>query len=508
MGKNFDFIVIGSGCGASPAAGNLAESGASVCVLERGKWWGPLNGKDHYPHGLLALIKATRGIGISLPLFRRYINLSRMNGLFEYYIVMNGYVIIIPSGVGGGSLVIGGFIDKPPSDYFDYFPGEITYAEMDKHYLNVAKIVAPVAAPAPTPYADAVEKACTRIPGITSAPQLTSMWYGSGPGKNESRINSFGQKQQNCNYQAHCLTGCDRGAKNSMDITYLQRVLSSGGEIRELCEVKKIRQTSGGYEVDYYDIKNKKMRVISAPKVLLGAGALNTMKILFSSRDGGDGALDRISVRLGKQWGFNGDRVGFKWASRAAVNHSYGPCLFRYHELASAEYDFDFHQFACRSSILTWMPWPLSIAAKKIIPFLSLSRENPIGTIEPAGSSVKIKYPSQEGHRRADIAQRKIAYEMECLAKNPDSREYEKKIKKIESTGMKRGPGSVHPTGGAAMADTIERGVVNHRGEVFNYPGLYISDASILPAGTCCGPHFTIMALADRISKNIIESER
>ena len=505
MKNAFDVLVIGSGCGASPVAGNLADAGARVCVLERGKWWGPVNGKDRYPHGLWELMKSTRGLGVSLPLLRRYLTCNRTGGLFEYYLVMNGYIIIIPCGVGGGSLVIGGFIDKPPADYFDHFPAEITYKEMEKHYDNVARIVQPVAASVATPYATAVEKACDKIPGITAHPQLTSIWYGDSPEKNETRINSFGQSQKNCNYQSHCLTGCNRGAKNSMDITYLQRVLQNNGEIRELSEVKIIRKVSSGYEVDYYDIQNRKMRTIAAPKVVLGAGALNTMKILFASRSAKNGGLDRIGGRLGKQWGFNGDRVGIKRLRYASVDHSYGPCLFRYHELASDNHEFDFHQFACRSSVLTWLPWPFSSFGKKIIPFLSLSREKAIGTIEPSGNVIKITYPHQDGHRRADIAQRKIAYEMDCLVKDPGTKKHAINIERIDAIKMKRGIGSVHPTGGAAMAETIDKGVVDHSGEVFQYPGLFISDASILPAGTCCGPCFTIMALADRISWHIIK---
>jgi cholesterol oxidase len=62
----------------------------------------------------------------------------------------------------------------------------------------------------------------------------------------------------------------------------------------------------------------------------------------------------------------------------------------------------------------------------------------------------------------------------------------------------------VHQCGGAAMAEDISRGVVDHRGEVFNYPGLYVSDASIFPAAPCCGPHYTILAQSDRISRQII----
>jgi choline dehydrogenase-like flavoprotein len=42
--RRFDVVIIGSGCGKSPAAENLANAGFKVCVLERGTWWGELHG--------------------------------------------------------------------------------------------------------------------------------------------------------------------------------------------------------------------------------------------------------------------------------------------------------------------------------------------------------------------------------------------------------------------------------------------------------------------------------
>lgn len=504
--ENHDVIIIGSGCGASPAAANLASAGARVCVLERGTWWGPLQGKRAYPEGMLQFLKHIRGVGLSLPFIKKYIPLNRKAGLLEFYLVMNGYIVIIPCGVGGGSLVIGGFVDKPPRDIYRHYPDEITPDGMEPHFESVAKVIQPTIAPESTPYQQAIDTACEHIEGIDSIPQPTSMWYGSGPGTDEERINDFGCRQKNCAYQANCLTGCNRSSKNSMDITYLQEVLKNG-EIRELSEVTGIRKTERGYTVDYTDLTTNTQRSLTAPKVIVSAGALNTMKILFASQRNSDG-LPLLSTKLGHRWGFNGDRVGMKLAKHTDLNHTYGPALFRYHELKSDAYDFDFHQFACRISLLAWAPPPLRSYTKRIMPFLSLSREEPIGRISPAGDVVKIEYAAQDGHRRADRYQRLIAMESDALAKPLSEKERRKRMEKIEARKATKGIGSVHPTGGAAMANTIEEGVVDHRGEVFNYPGLFICDASIFPIGSCCGPHFFILAHSDRISKLIIERER
>lgn len=503
----FDVVFIGSGCGAAPAAGNLARAGAKVCVLERGTWWGTLQGKRPFPEGLIEVAKHLRGVGWSSPLIKKYIGINKKAGLLEVYIV-GGYIILIPCGVGGGSLVIGGFLDKPPRDIYDHYPPEVTQAEMERHFAEVARVVEPAYAPKGTWYMDAIDRACARIPGITSHPQETSIWWGSGPDKNEERVNAFGCRQRNNDYRGNELTGDNRSSKNSLDITYLQLVLKHGGEIRDLAEAVGIRKAKHGYLVDYVDLNTGARQSASAVKVVVGAGALNTARLLFASRANTIDGLPHISPRLGFKWGFNGDRVGMKFVPHARLEHGKNPCLFRYHEIASDTYDFDFHQFACSSSIMRWVPWPLNLLTGRIMPFLSLSREEPIGRVFPAKDVVGIHYPSQDCHHRANVAQKKIALEVDAVGKPISEEKRRAKLARIERTGAWKGIGSVHPTGGCAMAQTIDGGVVDHTYQVFNYPGLYVCDASIFPIAPCCGPHFLILAHSDRMSKLMIANER
>ncbi|HEY4186323.1 MAG TPA: GMC oxidoreductase, partial [Polyangia bacterium] len=44
-------------------------------------------------------------------------------------------------------------------------------------------------------------------------------------------------------------------------------------------------------------------------------------------------------------------------------------------------------------------------------------------------------------------------------------------------------------------------GVVNHRGEVWNYPGLYVTDGASLPSALAVNPSLTIAAIAERASQ-------
>ena len=61
---------------------------------------------------------------------------------------------------------------------------------------------------------------------------------------------------------------------------------------------------------------------------------------------------------------------------------------------------------------------------------------------------------------------------------------------------------TLHPLGGCRMGVDAETGVVNHLGQVFGYPNLYVVDGSILPA-IGRNPSHTIAALAERIAAHV-----
>ncbi|MES1210511.1 MAG: GMC oxidoreductase, partial [Pseudomonadota bacterium] len=54
---------------------------------------------------------------------------------------------------------------------------------------------------------------------------------------------------------------------------------------------------------------------------------------------------------------------------------------------------------------------------------------------------------------------------------------------------------------GCVISDSEATGVVNHHGEVWNYPGLYVTDGASLPSALSVNPSLTIAAVAERASQ-------
>ena len=67
-------------------------------------------------------------------------------------------------------------------------------------------------------------------------------------------------------------------------------------------------------------------------------------------------------------------------------------------------------------------------------------------------------------------------------------------------------PFTVHPAGGARVGENAQLGVVDHRGEVYGNPGLYVADGAALPAPLAAPPSVTIAAWAHHVAEGIVQA--
>jgi choline dehydrogenase-like flavoprotein len=63
---------------------------------------------------------------------------------------------------------------------------------------------------------------------------------------------------------------------------------------------------------------------------------------------------------------------------------------------------------------------------------------------------------------------------------------------------------TAHQVGSCRMADDPDQGVTDPSGEVFRYPGLYVTDGAAIPSSLAVNSSLTILANAERIAAAIV----
>jgi cholesterol oxidase len=487
---NHDVIVVGSGFAGAVMAARLAEQGARVLILERGVWRGPAGNEDprpphprrDFPRGPIGLLRDVRSIRFARSGRSRELMLNA-EGLFEIH-RFGGLNTLTVSGVGGGSLVYV-LLVRPEDEFFDAYPDEITGAEMSRHFERVRSVLRPQ----PLPQLPEKELVFERVAAEGELGDVhyadLGVVFGESPDRPEKVRNAVGVEQETCTYLGECPIGCPRRAKTTMDLTYVPLALRHGAELRVLAEVTRLERRNGQYRVVYNDRETGRERQAGAPRVVLAAGALNTLRLLFLARDR-QRTLPEVSPALGRGFSANGDAFAFAWRTPKLSRSDYGPAggyLVRRDPEGR-------HRYMLLGALGVGLggariPRALHrrLAASTII--------NTIGR-DDAGAELEL-HGEGLGLRKGRGLGRALFDEMHADLRRVG-----------EQYGAARtfvGEGAVmtaHPMGGAAIADTPAGGVVDHRGEVFGCPGLYVADGAAYPAPPGLPPSLTIAALAER----------
>ena len=114
-----------------------------------------------------------------------------------------------------------------------------------------------------------------------------------------------------CAFDGDGFLGSREGAKSSVDFAYLAPVLNDRATVRALCEARRVVRepdsAGGGYVVHYRDLREKWNGIVRAKRVVLAAGTMNTLRLLFEGQRRNDLA---VMPSLGSTFGGNGDAIG------------------------------------------------------------------------------------------------------------------------------------------------------------------------------------------------------
>jgi cholesterol oxidase len=366
-----------------------------------------------------------------------------------------------------------------------------------------------------------------------------------------------------CRLCGECDIGCNYGSKNTLDYTYVTAAIHQKpypAEVRTLCEVKEIAPLNGkGYAVDYiqHDLKNAGTRLkmsqqprtkITCDRLIIGAGTFGSPFLLLNNQRN----FPKLSKKLGSRFNVNGDLLSFIVKSMETKNGkcaprrldpSFGPVITSAIRIGDT-LDGDGEQgrgFYVEDGgnpyLLSWVAEVAGVPAAipRLFKFLKMIAKYRIGLNNDADLSAEVAdllgsasdsmssfpiltmgrdYPNGNLYLKDGL--------LECDWKIKKSQDYFNRVirvgrsiaKAINAELIENPPYeflhqvlTAHPLGGCPMANDESEGAVSSYGEVFNYPGLYVADGSIMPGPVGPNPSLTIGAMSDRIADHIIAQQ-
>ncbi|MGH9362255.1 MAG: GMC oxidoreductase [Thermoanaerobaculia bacterium] len=513
-------LIVGSGFGGAVCACRLAEGNQRVVVLERGRRWSP----EEYP----------RRVGDAW--FYDPDEPERQNGWIDLRF-FSDMVVAQGAGVGGGSLIYANVSVVPPPETFELgWPPEITYRELEPHFEEVGRMLGVQTLPdgqlterfrlmregaEALGYGDRFRK-------LPLAVSFDPDWSYDLPDPHDERhskpfVNLHGVEQGTCVHLGYCDIGCPVKARNTLDLNYLAVAERRGAEIRPLHVVSHLAPEGSGYRVFFRRIAGGRlepMASLSAERVILAAGSLGSTEILLRSRDEFR-TLPKLSPFLGEGWSANGDFLTPAFYQQREIYPWKGPTItsaidFLDGSVGDRRYfieDGGFPDLA--GDVLRRVRRGLGkrdIFARALRQVLRNAA--PLSNVMPWFSQGVDAADGRLylGRRWFAPWKRKVKLDWEVLK----SRQLTERIiamhKRLATAtgGEPRVPPTwrllldlitPHPLGGCNMGVSPERGVVDHRGQVFGYPRLYVADGAVVPEALGLNPSRTIAALAERTAK-------
>lgn len=568
----YDVVVVGSGYGGAIAASRLAraqgpkEKRLKVCLLEKGREFRPGDFPDRPLH---ALREMHWRIGD-----RHY---GRRDGLYDFD-VSTTVSVFHGCGLGGGSLVNANVVLGAEDWVFEktlsgehgaparrVWPDEITSTELRRWYQRARDMLSPHQYPRDWQGGRLAEERWPELPKLNalrdSAPAGSTAERPEIAVTFETGKNHVGVQQHACTLCGDCVSGCNFAAKNTLMMNYLPDARNHGAEIFCGVQVRRVarryRRNGEPYWLVRFTLADRSLVPFKAPEmfvaartVILGAGALGSTEILLRSQRFGL----PVSPRVGDGFSGNGDFIAFGYNTDREVRgfgHSYharqqvdpvGPTITGMVRVGAK----DSKQLLVQEGAV---PAPLVLLTRMVLPFAALlhgsgremslrdlfrrwgrslvslvlgasrgalrqtqtylvmGHEPPHGSLRLVRDRLRIVFPGagyQDVYRRARELLRRMSLRIGGTH--------------IVSPLWARVFGwrlmTVHPLGGCRMAGTVDQGVVNHAGQVFNpertageelHQGLYVADGSVIPTALGANPLLTISALAERTASSVAD---
>ncbi|HWH46148.1 MAG TPA: GMC family oxidoreductase, partial [Thermoleophilaceae bacterium] len=521
--RDYDWLVVGSGFGGSVSALRLSEKGHRVGVLESGRRYTD----EDFPSSTWDL--------------RRYYWAPRagLRGIFRLSLFRD-VSVVSGCGVGGGSLGFANTLYRAPLRFYEdpQWAGlEDWQAALAPHYDEAERMLGVSDVTADDP-ADRLlrEFGDTLGVGHTYSKARVGVYFGE-PGKTvpDPYFGGDGPARTGCTTCGRCMVGCPVGAKNTLVKNYLWFAERNGADVLPERTVTSIRPLGAGDGSEGYELTSersgawlrKDRRTHTARGVVLAAGALGTNLLLQRCRESG---TLRISDRLGELVRTNSEAI-----LAVTVPDDYPEDLTGRVAITSSIYpDPDTHIETVvygsagdsMSTLYTFLVGdgtrltrPLKLLAKvlrhpgrfaRMLDPRGWSRRTIILLVMQTLDNAIALRP-----KRTRLGGMRLETEQDPLRPNPTFIPVANQAAEwiAERTGgvaqssvmeaLLNVPTTAHILGGAVIAASPEKGVVDSRLRVFGYDNLMVCDGAAIPANVGVNPSLTIAALAEHAMSHV-----
>jgi cholesterol oxidase len=228
--------------------------------------------------------------------------------------LLRDVLVLSGAGVGGGSLVYANVLYEPLEPFFrDPQWAEITdwRAELEPHYETARRMLGATEVPFESPAEGVVRRVALRM----------------GAAKTFRRT-TVAVDFDRCVRCGGCMVGCRYGAKNTLDRTYLRRAEELGAEVHPERQATLLRRVGGGWEVVTERPGawvRKRRRVFRATDVVLAAGVLGTLELLFRSGLGGPRVGELVRTNSEALVGASAPGTDVDYSTGIAIGSSFFP---------------------------------------------------------------------------------------------------------------------------------------------------------------------------------------
>ncbi len=513
MSEHYDVVIVGSGFGGSVSALRLTEKGYRVAVLEAGRRF---TEKD-YPK---TSWRANRFL---------WAPALGLTGLQRIHLLSN-VMVLAGAGVGGGSLVYANTLYVPPEPFFkDRQWAHITdwAAELGPYYEQAARMLGVVQNPSMTPSDVAMKEVADEM-GVGDTFKLTpvGVYFGKGGGVTDADpfFGGVGPARTGCIECGECMTGCRHNAKNTLPKNYLGLAEQAGAEVYPLTLVTGIEPGADGGP---WRVKTKRTgrpggrREFTADQVIVAAGTYSTQKLLHRMK--ATGVLPRLSDRLGYLSRTNSESLVGAVGAKGDVDFTQGVAITSsffpepHTHIEPVRYGKGSNAMGLMHTVLTeeepgvprWRTWATQIvrnpgaaarmlnvrkwSQRSVIALVMQNLDNSVTVSAKKGLLGRIKLVSRQGEGEPNPSYIPVANEaVRRLAKIIGGRPGGNIGEPLHA------PMTAHFVGGAAIADSPEKGVIDPYHRVFGYPTMHVVDGAAVTANLGVNPSLTITAQAER----------